>query len=75
MKQGMTPEEYKALREKHAACQTNNTARQAQKTAARIAEGRCHMPGTQCDHIREYSCMQCGFGWAEESGLKGGAFA
>jgi hypothetical protein len=62
----MTPEELKRIREQHAECSPTALSRLPQKTCGRVSEGRCHMPGTQCQHIAEYKCLQCGFGYAEE---------
>lgn len=71
----MTPEEHKALQVKHLACASVNTTRLPQRTAAAKDQGRCHMPGTQCAHIQEYTCTQCGLGWAEEAPFQWRAYA
>jgi ribosomal protein L37E len=71
----MTGQEWEALRERHQKCPSTSVARLPQKEAATKVEGRCHMPGTQCAHIQEFSCSSCGFGWAEEQRYVEGVFA
>lgn len=70
----MTPEEHKALRDHHAKCPATSVSRLPQKVQATKAEGRCHMKDSQCVHIQEFSCMSCGFGWAEERAHVEGVF-